>query len=263
MFVTLDDGADTMLQNWGTVGPVLLCVHGMSGSRMSWQRLANRYSDRYRVVAYDQRGHGDSVGVHGPMTLARGVRDLHNVLEAIDGADVLIGHSWGGAIVIRGGEKADVRGVVAIDPMIVQTPAEWYDEFIDELDEQFALTGAAREAAIREQFGDWHADDLAGKVHAAQAMSTAPIRALRDENPPEVWDLREDIAAYGKPLLLAMAERVSSIVPPAIMDDVEGHRSPEVRIQTFEGAGHSLHRTDFDAFAAALDEFLKDIHLSR
>ncbi len=259
MIVTLDDGATTTVERWGSQGPVMLCVHGMTSSRLSWIRLAQRFSDRYQVVAYDQRGHGDSANVDGPMTLQRGIRDALNVAAAIGGPNILVGHSWGGAIVIRAGETLDVRGAVAIDPMIVQVERAWYDEYVAELAESFALTGAARDDATRAEYPDWHRDDVEGKVHAVHTMTTRPIEGLRDENQLADWDLRPDIAAYRKPLLLAVAGRDGSIVPEAVIDDVTAHHSPDVRIRTFEGQGHNLHRTDFETLADVMDEFLRGL----
>lgn len=257
MIVTLDDGATTTVERWGAAGPVMLCVHGMVSSRRSWIRLAKHFGDRYHVVAFDQRGHGDSASVEGPMSLDRGVRDTENVAAAIGGADILVGHSWGGAVVIRAGERLPVKAVVAIDPMIVQVGRDWYDEYIEELEQAFVPTGDARDALTRSEYAQWHPDDVDGKVHAVHAMTTRPIAGLRDENPPERWDLRADIARYSKPLLLAMAGRDGSIVPGNVIDDVVGRHPPNVEIETFEGAGHNLHRTDFDAFALRMDRFLR------
>lgn len=254
--IALDDGAHTTVERWGTTGPVMLCVHGMTSSRRSWLRVAKRYADRYQVIAYDQRGHGDSTDVAGPMSLERGVRDLENVVAAIGGADMLLGHSWGGAVVVRGGLRTPVSRIVAIDPMIVQAGDAWYDEFVAELDETFKLTGDARDAAIRADYAQWHADDVDGKVHAVHTMTSAPIRGLRDENRDGGWDLRAEIATYEKPLLLVMAGRDGSIVPSEVLDQIEGDHSPDVQIVTFEDQGHNLHRTDFESFAAALDAFL-------
>ena len=256
MIVTLDDGATTTVEQWGTAGPVILCVHGMVSSRRSWLRLAERFADRFRIVAYDQRGHGDSSPVAGPMTLERGVRDAQNVAAAIGEADVVVGHSWGGAIAIRAGESIDVRGVVAIDPMIVQVSRDWYDEYLEELEAAFVPTGDARDAAVRAEYAQWHPTDVDGKVHAVRTMTTRPIAGLRDENPSTEWDLRADIARYSKPLLLAMAGRDGSIVPDEVMDDVMGHHPPVVQIEAFEGAGHNPHRTDFETFAVVFEEFV-------
>jgi pimeloyl-ACP methyl ester carboxylesterase len=253
---TFDDGATTTLERWGNGGPVLLCVHGMVSSRRSWVRLAERFGSRYQIVAYDQRGHGDSADVAGPMSLARGVRDMRAIAAHVRAA-FLIGHSWGGAVVIRGGRDLNVEGVVAVDPMLVQVDDDWYAGYIEELDATFALAGAARDARIRENFAQWHAADVQGKVHALHAMTSKPIAGLRDENRDGDWDLRSDIAAYDKPLLLTMAGIDGSINPPDVIGDIAAHHAPSVRLVTFQDQGHNLHRTDFDAFAVEVDEFLR------
>jgi pimeloyl-ACP methyl ester carboxylesterase len=253
--ISLDDGAATTLERWGTSGPVMLCVHGMASSRRAWYRLAQRFGDRYQVVAYDQRGHGDSAEIEGPMSLERGIADLRNVAD-VTGADVLVGHSWGGAVVIRGGAMLDVDAVVAIDPMIVQVADDWYGEFIDELEETFTSTGPARDARIRENYADWHPDDVEGKVHAVHAMTTAPIAGLRDQD-RGVWDLRGDIAMYVTPLLLVMAGSDGTIVPKPVQDEIAAHHGPPVQIVTLDDQGHNLHRTDFDRFAKVMEQFLQ------
>jgi 3-oxoadipate enol-lactonase len=255
--VRLDDGANTTLECWGDRGPVMLCVHGMTGSRLSWLRFARRYEERFRVCAYDQRGHGGSAGVLGPMSLERGVRDLEQVAAAIGGVDILIGHSWGGAIVIRAGLRVPVRAVAAIDPMIVQLNDAWYAEYMDELTQAFLHTGAQRDADTRAECAAWHPDDAEGKVHAVHAMTPEPISRLRTENTASDWDLRAEIARYDRPLLLLMAGRDGSITPAEVRSEVERTRPAQVRIETFEDRGHDLHRTDFDGITAVLDRFLK------
>jgi len=254
--LTLDDGATTTIEQWGDAGPVILCVHGMTSSRMSWARLGESFGDRYRVVAYDQRGHGDSSAVRGPMTLERCVRDLQNV-AANTGADVLVGHSWGGAVAIRAGMEVSAHRVVAIDPMIVQVDDRWYAEFIEELDALFSQSGPHRDARVRADYAMWSPQDVAGKVHAVASMTSAPIAGLRDQNRGGSWDLRHTIAGYGKPLLMVMAARESSIVPAEVLDDVEATHSSFVRIVTFEDQRHNLHRIAYDRFARTLEEFLR------
>ncbi|MGZ3527690.1 MAG: alpha/beta fold hydrolase [Vulcanimicrobiaceae bacterium] len=255
--VQLDDGAYTTLERWGEHGPVLLAIHGMSGSRKAWTRFAEYYADRYRVFAYDQRGHGDSAGVHGPMALHRGLLDLYNVIDAIgEAVDVLVGHSWGGATALLGGKRFDIGRIVAIDPMIRQASAQWYAEFLDELAPAFALEGAARDAAVVSDMSDWPEVDRRARIHAQHAMSLHTIEALRDENPADTWDLRGDLEEYPKPLLLAMAEEGQSILEPQDLAHVRERVGPNARIVVFDGQGHSLHRTDFARFTRTMEDFL-------
>jgi len=256
--IALDDGAYTTLQTWGDTGPVMLCVHGMTSSRRSWERLANHYAGRFRVMAYDQRGHGDSASILGPMALERAVRDLGNVVATIADVQTLVGHSWGGAVVVLGGERLPARRVVAVDPMIRQASNAWYDEYLVELEESFGVWGAERDASTREEYAEWAPLDVEGKVHAVHSMTAEPIARLRSENPPASWDLRPAIARYKKPLLLAMAGRDGSINTPETLDDIAAHHSANVRIVTFADQGHNLFRTAFEQFAATMDQFLAE-----
>ena len=66
--IDLGDGDVTTLEQWGESGPAIVCVHGIGSSRKSWVRTAEALAGSFRVFAYDQRGHGDSATVAGPMT---------------------------------------------------------------------------------------------------------------------------------------------------------------------------------------------------
>jgi len=84
---------------WGDArnAPVLL-LHGRSANAISWQRLAARLADRYRVVAFDQRGHGLS-DWPGRYTHRLLIGDVEGVAEALGlRRFALIGHSMGAAI---------------------------------------------------------------------------------------------------------------------------------------------------------------------
>lgn len=256
--MALDDGAQTTVETWGSRGPVVLCVHGMTSSRLSWKRLAEHLQGRFRVVAFDQRGHGDSASVRGPMELARGIRDVKNVATAAGAAiDLLIGHSWGGAIAVEAGLQMPVRRVAAIDPMIRQVSPQWYEEYLEELRAQFQYHGEARAALVREEYAGWHPIDVDAKVHAVATMTPEPIEGLMRENPAASWDLRASIARYDKPLWLAMAAAGQSINDDAWLEDVERRHSSNVDIAVFPGAGHNVHRTAFDAMVKSLDQWME------
>ena len=84
--------------------PTVVLVHGFALSMRSWvlQRRALIH-EGYRVVSYDQRGHGRSGGSDVEQyTIARLGRDLGAVLEATcpSGPVVLVGHSMGGMSVM-------------------------------------------------------------------------------------------------------------------------------------------------------------------
>ena len=46
---------------WGECGkPELLLVHGWTNFSVSWSAVAEHFHERYRIIAPDLRGHGES-----------------------------------------------------------------------------------------------------------------------------------------------------------------------------------------------------------
>ena len=258
--VTLDDGAKTKLEQWGESGPVLLCVHGISSSRMSWLRTAEFFAAEYRVCAYDQRGHGDSYAVTGPMSLDQCVRDLEAVANAIgDEPFALIGHSWGGAVVLKAGRRLASQRVIAIDPMIHFAGASWAADFVEDLVPVFAVAAGAREPVIREMFGTLPPVEISAKVHAMRRMTIEPVVALGDDNEADAgkWDVRGDVRDYPKPLFLMLADPSDSVVSPEDVTFVRAEGGPNVTIEVFTGEGHTLLRTAFERYCGSAEAFLR------
>ncbi|MBF6060105.1 alpha/beta hydrolase [Nocardia terpenica] len=98
--VTAADGARLRVHAHGPAdGEVIVLIHGWSCCIEYWNPQINAFADEYRVVAYDQRGHGESeMGTRrfGADQLAD---DLSEVLDAVlrpGQRAVLVGHSMGG-----------------------------------------------------------------------------------------------------------------------------------------------------------------------
>lgn len=80
-------------------GPAIFMVHGIGARRGSWAPLIKRFSDRFRCISYDLRGHGDSPNSGAGMSLDDLVADLEALRKklGIEKAHI-IGHSLGGMI---------------------------------------------------------------------------------------------------------------------------------------------------------------------
>ena len=257
--IIFHDGAKSVLETWGNAGPVVVCIHGMTSSRKAWARLAQRFSGRFRIAAYDQRGHGDAAGVRGPMRLTQQVDDLDAVLAAL-GEPVLgiIGHSWGGAIAIVGGRDADVQRVVAIDPVLRVTPGTWRADYLDDAEALFALPPAARALSVRSALAGWAPIDIEGKLHAIARMTAEPIAKLGEENRVENggWNILASVDRYPRQLLILAAGPDDSVMSEADIAHVKASGGRSVRLSMYLNEGHNLHRTAFDAFATEVAAFL-------
>ncbi|MGA2036966.1 MAG: alpha/beta hydrolase, partial [Acidimicrobiales bacterium] len=128
-FVDVDDGGRIHVVEGGT-GPAVVLLHGFMLDASIWSHQFRDLSDRYRVIAIDHRGHGESQpGVAGftapeasenatretwrsaepmagaavnPPGIRRLTADLVAVLEELDISRALVvGHSMGGMVALQ------------------------------------------------------------------------------------------------------------------------------------------------------------------
>ncbi|MFD8074340.1 alpha/beta fold hydrolase [Streptomyces sp. NPDC059718] len=114
--VRSEDGTSIHVEEYGPeagTAPTVVLIHGWTCRTLFWAPLIHELAGEYRVVAYDQRGHGASGtprrGGYGTGALAD---DLTAVLEAVVEGDekvVLVGHSMGGMTAMAAGDRAAVQ----------------------------------------------------------------------------------------------------------------------------------------------------------
>jgi non-heme chloroperoxidase len=82
-------------------GPTIIFAHGYGASVQEWNVIWRMVQQEYRLIAYDQRGHGRSIIGTDGISSAAMAGDLGAVLEYFDVQDgVLVGHSMGGFLSI-------------------------------------------------------------------------------------------------------------------------------------------------------------------
>jgi non-heme chloroperoxidase len=125
--VTAPDGVAIAVQESGSpVGPTVVLIHGLLGSRLNWDAQVNSAElQRYRIITYDLRGHGLS----GKPTDAEAYRDgrrwaddLAAVIESAHASHpVLVGWSLGGAVIsnyLAAYGDGQIAGAVYVDGVI-------------------------------------------------------------------------------------------------------------------------------------------------
>jgi pimeloyl-ACP methyl ester carboxylesterase len=92
------DGGTIHLAEVGSGRPVVL-LHGVTLQWWVWSAPMRLLADRYRVIAWDMRGHGRSVAGHDGVTMNAMARDLAHVLAELELDDaIVVGHSLGGMV---------------------------------------------------------------------------------------------------------------------------------------------------------------------
>ncbi|MGY2061363.1 alpha/beta fold hydrolase, partial [Nocardia gipuzkoensis] len=101
--VTTSDGVRLRVHAYGPAdGDVIVLIHGWACCIEYWNPQINAFADRYRVIAYDLRGHGESELGDSVLTVELLAEDLVAVLAATlrpGRRAVLVGHSLGGMLV--------------------------------------------------------------------------------------------------------------------------------------------------------------------
>jgi pimeloyl-ACP methyl ester carboxylesterase len=83
--------------DWGGSGPPVVMIHGIADDPHVFDDLAARMHDRFRIVAYARRGHGQSDSPSGPYDAAALVEDLRQLMDHLKIARAsLVGWSLGG-----------------------------------------------------------------------------------------------------------------------------------------------------------------------
>jgi esterase len=121
--------------DWGGRGHPMLFLHGGGLSAHTWDVVALMLRERYRCIALDQRGHGDSEWSpaidYGVETQVRDVEGFVDLLKLEN--PVLVGQSMGGlnsmAYAVR--HSARMKGLVVVDvgPEINTTGTQRIREF--------------------------------------------------------------------------------------------------------------------------------------
>ena len=248
-----DDGA----------GPALVCLHAIGHGAGDFAGLCQRLRDRYRVLALDWPGQGNSGPDHIPASAERYAGLLARFLDTV-GIDrpVLVGNSIGGAAAIRhaAAHPGRVRALVLEDPGGLVPIDRVVHAFTGGMARFFAA-GARGARWFPRAFALYYRLVLPTPAAAAQrtrivaaAREIAPVLrdAWRSFGRPEA-DLRGLVPRVTCPVLFAWAARDRLVQlgrsRPAIRS------FPDARLEVF-AAGHAAHLETPDAFEASLVRFL-------
>lgn len=272
------DGLKLAYQEWGSpTAPPIVMLHGFGVSGHMFDEFAERMQDRYRLLALDQRGHGDSDWAEdGNYSRDAFVADLEGFRTAL-GLDrfVLIGHSMGGlnSVAYTNAYPQHVRALVLVD-VGPESAKEGVDNIVrftrgpDELDFDEFVEMAHRFNQrrtlenIRERMRHRLKPTENGKwtwkfdKRFRQADSGLTIGSTLSND--ESWQLFRNIDV---PTLLVRGAE-SDVLTPAVAERAS-QEIRRARLVVIPGAGHSVPGDSPDAFTEGVREFLSDVESGR
>src|SRR5437867_2594147 len=106
------------VREWPGPGPGVLLIHGLASSSHIFDLVAPLLAGSFRVVAYDQRGHGLSSKPSTGYGYASVAADAVSVIDGLRlGRPILLGHSWGGSVALEVAARypRKVAGAILLD----------------------------------------------------------------------------------------------------------------------------------------------------
>jgi pimeloyl-ACP methyl ester carboxylesterase len=258
--VTTPDGAE--LAVWDLAGehadaPVVVLPHCWGCSHEIWLPVSRRLrAQGYRVVLYDQRGHGLSTRGSAPLAVETLAHDLETVLVATDVRDiVLAGHSMGGMSVMSLAtyrpevlhERAKATVLVATSATSLRTgggnpelsSALFASPFVTR-----ALQTKNGHLLVRSVFGT---RPLRAHMELTRDIFAACDGSVRGDYAASmaVMDLLEGISGMQVPTTVMVGTRDTLTVPRKA--DQMASTIPGARLVRLKGRGHMLPLEDPDA----------------
>ncbi len=268
-------GVELGLVDFGGAGPLAIVSHANGFCASLYEPVAARLRDRYRVFAFDSRGHGDSSVPPPPAAYEWNefVADWIAAAEAlcdrqgVDRVELGIGHSFGGTCLLAAAARRPGRfGALALlDPVVIPPPGERSGAFHGEGSHPMAVAARKRNAvfpsrdAIRSSwarrgvFGDWRPEVL--ETYLREGFRDREDGQVELKCDPEVeasvfelgtdFDLFQEIPALETPALWIHAGQGN--FPLGLIERAAG-QSDEITLESLE-LDHLMAMTAPDAVA--------------
>jgi 3-oxoadipate enol-lactonase len=154
--------------------PVVILSNSLMSSHAMWEDNIAALTDKYRVLRYDTRGHGQSQVTPAPYSIALLAQDLVGLMDALNISSAhLIGLSMGGMICqcIGANQPDRVLSLSLCDTASEMPPrALWEDRFATARKD--GITGLA-EGTLKRWFVEGFSDRAPDKIAAVRQMIVA------------------------------------------------------------------------------------------
>ena len=248
--------------DWGGEGlPPMLLLHGLQDCAGLWRFFASGMRDRFRVMALDHRGHGESPHA-GSYPLDDYVEETAAFMEALDLRDaVLIGHSAGGkngwmCVAKHPGRVAKLV-ITDMDPDS-QNPgsAAMFSRYKGESDEYADMDAVverlrSRQPGSSEEVLRTTASALTKRLPGGGYTWKRDRGVVTKYERPDVWD---SLPRVGVPTLIVRGAESTLLTRP-VMERMQ-QAIPDCRFEEIPGGGHWAHLEDPERYLRIVSGFV-------
>jgi non-heme chloroperoxidase len=261
-FITTPDGTRLRYTDRGSGEKTIVLVHGWKGSHRMWDTATVRLAENHRVVAFDNRGMGESDKPGGRYDFDVLADDLDFVLSELDVRDAtVVGWSMGVSISLqylgRGEGRDRVSRLVLINgPIILRRRSDFpFGIEQEQLDGYLRDLAAGWPGAEREfaRGANVDPDSAFAELYYTVALQTPLEMAMRIVHEQVKLDHREALAGIELPVL-ALYGGLDPYYPNELAEWI-AETAPNGSFEVFEQSAHAPHYDEADRFAARIGAF--------
>nr|WP_313897030.1 alpha/beta fold hydrolase [Streptomyces sp. GC420] len=246
-------------------GPDVLLIAGLGDTAEAWRAQLDGLSDRYRVIAFDNRGSGRTPLPDEPMSVATMADDAAEVLRVLRvGRAHVAGFSGGSAVA----QELALRHPEAVRSLVLMSTWARADAYFTAMTRfwHWLVTEAPDERAMLEAFLLWihtpraHTDGTVQRIIDETLTFPYPQSAEAFQRQLETFmrhDTLDRLPGVTAPTLVLAGER--DIATPPRLGRVVADAIPGARFEVMAGEAHQPFQESPDVFNARVDGFWREI----
>jgi pimeloyl-ACP methyl ester carboxylesterase len=263
--------------DWGGDGPPLVLIHATGFHAALWQPIAERLAERFRVVAVDQRGHGDSDNPPDGYRFETFAEDLQCVIEGLGlERPIAAGHSSGATTIVvhAAAHPGVIQRAVLIEPILPKQ--DWYTAPPGGRHASSLSEGARKRRPVwpstaelfeayreRDTFRTWREDQL--RLYIEEGTFARDDGQVELKCPPEIESKFFDAVMLTDFWTLLPQIRMPSLVLWGPEGNLHGRLAdhvqealPQARTTVVPNTSHFLPQERPDEVARLMEEFFSD-----
>jgi pimeloyl-ACP methyl ester carboxylesterase len=248
------------------IGPAIVWAHGLGGTWRGWEGTMSFFRDRYRVIAYDARGHGRSEIPDNPEAYSQDimVEDMKGVIDTL-GIDQAIvgGHSMGANVALNFALQYPEQclGLIPVGIGSGSSDPQWWQEFwgkLADLAEQRGMAAFLEEMKTLPAWGSVFTDLQLGKQISQTVLDNSPkaiayaIRGIQRKR-SSIFQLESKLEKLTVATLVVLSD---GDIPVVECSRFMAQHIPRATLEIISARSHWTHLEAPEKFLSAVDRFV-------
>lgn len=258
------DGVGIWVERRGR-GPDVLLIAGLSDPAEAWQPQLDGLSDRYRLIAFDNRGSGRTPLPDGPLSVPMMADDAAALLRALQVEQAHVAGFSGGSLIAQ---ELALRHPELVRSLVLVSTWARLDAYSRSMTRfwHWLVTAAPSERAMLEAFLLWmytpraHADGMVQRVIDETLAFPHPQSAeafQRQLDPFMTHETLDRLPGITAPTLV-MAGELDIGAPPRF-GRIVAEAIPGATFEVLAGEAHQPFQESPDVFNARVDAFWREV----